>query len=468
MIEEITELQPSVALFNLPLVTAEHKEGYNIKINELAYSKALKRLPSVMSGEITEKLFSKRNPEAKTLDLLNNNNFYELSILSREEEQLYFKALRFFEFILDPKQGIEKLNDDAKARVDHNLEEKKRPKLPFFEEEELKYFLNLLNERVGLEGNTNIEILENDEPFNLLNSEIPSIDEKRRYQKGVEEILENIKTLIQFSNIKLVKKIIIGISNKNLLNLEEREEIFQESFIALREEAIKNFNHTLNFKFSTSATWFIRSACQTYLFDNARTIKIPHHKNKVFRDIQQLIAQATQKEEANLNPSAIEQLLKSSSYSKKVIQAFQFFGEQDTLSIDEENDKKPTEMNDNIIDISDHSPTNPETILSNKQSEEEVFEIFLSSGLTPQETLAIYTRLGFLTVDKMSYKDIAKIMSNIPLHKIAALLKKGLEKLKTPTPTNNPKIFKDEASIIKYILSDYNNPTISETSQTTP
>ncbi len=48
MIEAITEVQPSVALFSLPTSKIEHKEGYEIKIKESAYLKALDRLPNTI------------------------------------------------------------------------------------------------------------------------------------------------------------------------------------------------------------------------------------------------------------------------------------------------------------------------------------------------------------------------------------------------------------------------------------
>lgn len=101
--------------------------------------------------------------------------------------------------------------------------------------------------------------------------EITDLDELDEIELAINRGIENHKRLAQ-SNLRLVVSVAKRYIGRGLNFLD----LIQEGNLGLLR-AVDKFDHTLGFKFSTYATWWIRQAISRAIADQARTIRIPVH-----------------------------------------------------------------------------------------------------------------------------------------------------------------------------------------------
>jgi len=458
MIEAITEVQPSVALFNLPTTTIEHKEEYDIKINEKEYSKALERLPSIILEEDPTGFFNNEENSSKSFNLFSNLEPFALERLSREEEMLYFRALRFFQFVLDPKEGTKQLETDRLARLDPPPDKKKIPKIPFFEPKENVLFFQLLNEKVGLDIRANIDMEREEDLYQILfNDNVLEID-KERYRKGAKEIINNIMMVIEFSNILLVKSKTLSIKHPFVKN--NSCDILQEGFTSLKKHAIRKFNHTLGFKFSTYAVPWIRQTCMTYIDNYDRTIRTPSLKIELFGAMSTILDDEETKQESSLNAFEQNDVLLERGYSESQIVDLFNFENQDPLSLDLPYNNKQGEEDNNLYSFIIEQK-DPASNMIQEEKKSFVIEKLLSSGLTKKEFTCLYTLFGFFTGGKIAPKDVGSIMNNVTPPRISQLKNAAFKKIKNNSNKGNTKketctpLFNSELEARNHIILHY-------------
>jgi RNA polymerase primary sigma factor len=102
-----------------------------------------------------------------------------------------------------------------------------------------------------------------------LDSGVPPSDEHSRLLRRAMQA----KDAMVVANLRLVLHVArpyVGLSDLNL------EDLFQEGTLGLIRAAEK-FDHTLGYKFSTYATWWIRQSITRALADRGATIRLPVH-----------------------------------------------------------------------------------------------------------------------------------------------------------------------------------------------
>ncbi len=98
-----------------------------------------------------------------------------------------------------------------------------------------------------------------------------SPEEIERLQRLVQDGRQAAQQLAQ-SNLRLV----VSVAKRYLGRGLNFQDLIQEGNMGLLR-AVEKFDHTLGYKFSTYATWWIRQAITRAIADQARTIRIPVH-----------------------------------------------------------------------------------------------------------------------------------------------------------------------------------------------
>ncbi len=141
----------------------------------------------------------------------------------------------------------------------------------------------------------------------LRNGNITDLDEKDRLDIAVIRGKQAHDKLAR-SNLRLVVSVAKRYIGRGLNFLD----LIQEGNLGLLR-AVDKFDHTLGFKFSTYATWWIRQAISRAIADQARTIRIPVHmvetinrQARIRRRLQQELGREPTFEEIALNMDFVE------------------------------------------------------------------------------------------------------------------------------------------------------------------
>ncbi len=285
--------------------------------------------------------------------------------------------------------------------------------------------------------------------FNRALQELDRLDDPQKIDELEEKLLDGkiAHQRLTQSNLRLVVSVAKRYIGRGLNFLD----LIQEGNLGLLR-AVDKFDHTLGFKFSTYATWWIRQAISRAIADQARTIRIPVHmvetinrQARIQRNLQQELGREPTFEEIALEMDFLEadeankvrrsmrmgtvldpELRRRLERAAAKVQKIQRLS-QDPLSL---NTPVGTEENSSLGDfIEDDTIPAPESSATIRLLQEQMGEILDQLGEREREVLIM--RFGLKDGITRTLEDVGR-QFNVTRERVRQIEAKALRKLRHP------------------------------------
>ena len=260
--------------------------------------------------------------------------------------------------------------------------------------------------------------------FETFRTELEHLNTLLLKLKEADKLAHGTKMKIVEANLRLVASIAKQhhFSKTTLTFLD----LMQEGSIGLMK-AVEKFDHTLRYRFSTYATWWVMQSIKRALDQQGQIIRVPCYIGETRRLIKQVQSNLTIKLGREPTTKEIAQEVKLTE--KKVDEILQ--ATKDPISLDAPiNDATPEVPIRDIIP--DNSQITPETELVN-YSKIEVLEEVLNRTLNPRETHVIVLRYGLIDGTEYTLADIGTKLE-ISRERVRQIEVEALNKLRRNEP----------------------------------
>ncbi|MFN8445778.1 MAG: RNA polymerase sigma factor RpoD [Caldilineaceae bacterium] len=280
----------------------------------------------------------------------------------------------------------------------------------------------------------------------LEQGDVTDLDERDDLEQAIIRG-KNAHNQLANSNLRLV----VSVAKRYIGRGLNFNDLIQEGNIGLLR-AVDKFDHTLGFKFSTYATWWIRQAISRAIADQARTIRIPVHMHETIsrqartqRQLQQELGREPTHEEialqmdylepddaivvrsALLNNSKLdhdtERKLEKAATKVRKIQRLS----QEPISLETPvGNEESSSLGDFIEDDSVPGPVDTASRQLLKEQMEEILD-----GLNEREKRVLVMRFGLEDGMPRTLEDVGKEF-NVTRERVRQIEAKALRKLRHP------------------------------------
>lgn len=259
-------------------------------------------------------------------------------------------------------------------------------------------------------------------------------EEEVRIALQVREGDEEARNILIQSNLKLV----VSIAKTYKFTKLDPMDLIQEGNQGLIT-AVKKFDVTKGYKFSTYATWWIRQAIGYYILNCGRTIRIPAHALDIYNKINK--CKKTLEQELYREPTAAEIADALSLEERKVAHMINVTDEIRSLESPINNEEENT---DSVLKnfIADDKTLSPEEAYANTELREILLALLEEkkpngkNRFTDREKEVIMKRFGFITSPTEDYTlGYIGEQWGVTREYVRQVEKKALEKFKLPRIT---------------------------------
>ncbi len=252
---------------------------------------------------------------------------------------------------------------------------------------------------------------------------------KMRMVRRLQNVFQKVRRELAEANLRLVVSIAKRYRNRGL----PFADLIQEGNRGLMR-AVDKYEHRMNFKFGTYATWWIRQGITRALADHARTVRVPCHQIATLSAIERVrgeLAVATGRE-----PS-IEEISKILGVKPSDTKSLRIVGKH-PISLHEPMGGDGERALEDFL--SDRETVNPGQHVDQRLLRERIGEVLRS--LAPREREVIELRFGLHDGQPRTLDEVAHVYG-ITRERIRQIEARGLLKLRQPLRSQRLQDFKD-------------------------
>ena len=252
---------------------------------------------------------------------------------------------------------------------------------------------------------------------------------KMRMVRRLQFTFQNVRRELAEANLRLVVSIAKKYRNRGL----PFADLIQEGNRGLMR-AVDKYEHKMNFKFGTYATWWIRQGITRALADNARTVRVPCHQIATLSAIERIRNEITV---ASGREPTIEEISRILGVKTDDTKSLRAVGKH-PISLHEPVGGDGERALEDFL--SDRATINPGQHVDQRLLRERIAEVLRS--LAPREREVIELRFGLRDGHPRTLDEVAQVYG-ITRERIRQIEARGLLKLRQPIRSQRLQDFKD-------------------------